>query len=128
MRAWELLESEQTEFESDLDDLIIAAKANDITEIDVDTLVDQLRNMGHSVTPDSLVSTLQSDEEDHEHKHIKNVTLNKIILKSHEVDDETKDDYEDREADAERIATKTAMKGVKKKQDNIKKAAKDSQL
>ena len=124
MRAWELLlvEADASEFDSDLEDLIIAAKANGITDISVDNLVDQLNAMGHSVTPDSLVSDLESKE----NQFIKNVTLDKITLKSHTVDDEeATNDYEDQEADAGRIATKTAMKGVKKNRDNIKRAAQD---
>lgn len=125
MRAWELLESVHTEFENDLEDLLIAAKANGLTEVEVDDLVDQLNSMGHSVTPDSLVSTLQSDEG---HEFIKNVTINTITLKSHVTDDETKSDYEDEEVDAERLATRTAMKGVKQKQKQHQKTAKDAQL
>jgi len=126
MRAWELLESENTEFETDLTDLLIAAKANGLTEVDVDDIVAQLASMGHSVTADSLVSSLESDEQQND--FIKTVTLNKIILKTHALDDETKGDYEDEEVDAERLATKTAMKGVKKKQKAVKDAAKDLQL
>lgn len=114
MRAWELLlESEEDKFDSDLDDLIIAAKANGLTEIDVDDLVDQLTAMGHSVTPDSLVNSLEAHK--HDHKNIKNVTLNTITLKTHVLDDEDKEGFEDQKVDAERVASRAALKGVKGK-------------
>lgn len=114
MRAWELLfESEEDRFDADLDDLIIAAKANGLTEIDVDGLVDQLTAMGHSVTPDSLVNSLEKHK--HNHKNIKNVTINTITLKSHVLDDETKEEYEDQQVDASRVASRAALKSVNKK-------------
>ena len=125
MRAWELLvEYTESKFDSDLEDLLIAAKANGISEVEVDSLVDQLNDMGYSVTADSLVSAL----EDHEHSHefIKNITLNTITFKAHALDDETAKEYEDEEVDAERLATRTAMKGVKGKRDIERKLAKDA--
>ena len=123
MRARELLkEDENLEFESDLEDLIVAAKANGLTEVDTEDLVDQLVDMGHSVTADSLVNALDVDE----NEFVKNVTLNTITFKDHVVDDEEGEgDYEDEEPDAERIATKTAMKGVKKNRKREKQQAKD---
>ena len=124
MRAWELLvEDSESTFDSDLEDLLIAAKANGLTEVEVESLVDQLNSMGHAVSADSLVSAL----EDHEHAHefIKNVTLNTIVLKSHALDDETANEYEDEEVDAERLASKTAMKRVKDRANKQRKIAKD---
>lgn len=123
MRAWELLvEYVESDFDSDLEDLLIAAKANGITEIEVDSLVDQLNDMGYSVTPDSLIS----DIEQHDHEFIKNATLNTITFRDHPMDDEGGEDWEDEEVDAEKLATRTAMKGVKSKQDQEKKIAKDA--
>lgn len=125
MRGWEILgESEVSSFESDVEDLLIAAKANGIEELSVDALVDQLNGMGYSVTPDSLVASLQSHE--HGHDFIKNVTLNTIVLKSHSLDDAEMQDYEDEQVDAERIATKTAMGNVKDKQAATQQATKDA--
>ena len=80
MRGWELLrESEGSNFESDVEDLLIAAKANGMQELSVDALVDQLNNMGYAVTPDSLIASLESQE--NEHPFIKTITLNTIVLK-----------------------------------------------
>jgi len=124
MRGWELLkESDKDDFDSDLEDLLIAAKANGITEVSVDDLVDQLNGMGHSVTADSLVSTLEDPEE--EHAFIKTVTLNSIILKSHSLEDGEVEDYEDEQVDAAKLASKTAMKGVQRSQDQTRQAGKD---
>ena len=123
MRAWELLvEYIESDFDSNLEDLLIAAKANGITEIEVDSLVDQLNDMGYSVTPDSLISAI----EEHDHAFIKNATLNTITFTDHPMDDEGGEEWEDEEVDAEKLATRTAMKGVKSKQDNQKKMAKDA--
>jgi len=123
MRAWELFENEQTDFIADLEDLLIAAKANGLTEVEVDDIVDQLSSMGHSVTPDSLVSSLESLELE----FIKNATLNAITFNDHVVDGD-EGDYEDIPVDAERLATRTAMKDVKKNKQQKQKAAKDAQL
>ena len=125
MRSWELLvEDSESKFDSDLEDLLIAAKANGITDIDVDSLVDQLNSMTYAVTPDSLVNSLENHE--HAHEFIKTITIDKIILKTHVLDDETAGDYEDMEVDAERLASKTAMKGVKQSQNKQRKIAKDA--
>ena len=124
VRAWELLvEDSESSFDSDLEDLLIAAKANGITDIEVDSLVDQLNGMGYAVTPDGLVSSIENHE--HAHDFIKTTTLDKIILKTHSLDDESVNDYEDAEVDAEKLASKTAMKGVKDKQDRTKQVGKD---
>lgn len=123
MRGWELLrESEGSDFESDVEDLLIAAKANDMQELSVDALVDQLNAMGYAVTADSLVASLE--DHDHEHEFIETITLNTIVLKSHSFDDKEKDDFEDEQFDAAKLASKTAMKGVKQKQDRKKEAGK----
>ena len=125
MRGWELLrEDEGSDFESDVEDLLIAAKANGMQELSVDALVDQLNDMGYAVTPDSLIASLEDHE--HEHEFIKTITLSTIILKSHSLDDSEMTDYEDEEVDAERIASKTAMKGVKNKQANKREQTKDA--
>ena len=125
MRGWELLvESEGSDFDSDVEDLLIAAKANDMQELSVDALVDQLNAMGYAVTPDSLVASLE--DHDHDHKFIETITLNTIVLKSHSFDDKEVQDFEDEEASAERIAAKTAMKGVKSKQKQRKATTKDA--
>lgn len=124
MRGWELLkESDKDEFDSDLEDLLIAAKANGITEVSVDDLVDQLNGMGHSVTADSLIAAL--DDHDHEHAFIKTVTLNSIILKSHSLEDGEIEDYEDEQVDAAKLASKTAMKSVQKRRDQTRQAGRD---
>lgn len=122
MRAWELLES-AAGFETDLEDLLIAAKANDLTEVEVDGLVAQLNDMGHSVTADSLLTSLES----HDFEFIKNATLSTITFNDHVVDD-SEGDYEDIPVDAERLATRTAMKDVKKSKQQKQKVAKDAQL
>lgn len=125
MRGWELLrESEGSDFESDVEDLLIAAKANGMQELSVDALVDQLNDMGYAVTPDSLIASLEDHE--HEHDFIKNITLSTIVLKSHSLDDQEITGFEDEEIDAERIASKTAMKGVKDKQAFQQSATKDA--
>lgn len=124
MRGWELLkESEGSDFESDVEDLLIAAKANDMQELSVDALVDQLNSMGYAVTPDSLIASLE--DHDHEHEFIETITLNTIVLKSHSFDDKEKGDFEDEQVDAAKLASKTAMKGIKQKQARTKQAGKE---
>ena len=62
-----------------------------------------------------------------ENNFVKNATLNTITLSSHVTDNEVSD-YEDIPVDAERLATRTAMKDVKKGKKQKQKAAKDAQL
>jgi len=125
MRGWELLkEGEGSDFESDVEDLLIAAKANGMQELSVDALVDQLNDMGYAVTPDSLIASLEGHE--HEHDFIKTITLSTIVLKSHSLDDAEVNNYEDEQVDAAKIASKTAMKGVKNKQSSTRDATKDA--
>jgi hypothetical protein len=124
VRAWELLvEDSESSFDSDLEDLLIAAKANGIIDIEVDSLVDQLNGMGYAVTPDSLVSSIENHE--HSHEFIQTVTLDKIILKAHSLDDDSAEEWEDAEVDAEKLASKTAIDSVKQKQDRTRQAGQE---
>lgn len=124
MRAWELLvEYVESDFDSDLEDLLIAAKASGITEVEVESLVDQLNAMGHSVTADSLISAIETSD----HEFIKNATLNTITFNDHNAAEGGEDgEWEDQGVDAERLASKTAMKRVKGRADKQKKMAKDA--
>lgn len=133
MRAWELLtEGERPDVESDLEDLLIAAKANDLTDLNVEDLVDQLNDMGHSVTPDSLISMI----DELELELIDTATLNTVKLKGHTVDDDddgetfdsTDDEWDEEEVSSENIARKSAMKKVKDRAAERRKAAKDAQI
>lgn len=131
MKAWELLsktsalvENEQHDVESDLNDLIVASKANGITELDVAELADQLNNMGHSVTDDSIVNLLDRSELE----ILDNVTLDTITLKQHTADEpdlSDDGDFED-EVSSEDLAKKSAMKGIKKRQKTAQQATKDA--
>lgn len=126
MRAWELLtEGEKPAVESDLEDLLIAAKATGLEDIEVEDLVSQLVDMGHSVTPDSLVNMIDSLDND----IVGTVTLNTIQLRSHTADVEAGEDgeFED-EVDSADLAKRSAMRSVKARSDQRRKATKDVQL
>ena len=128
MRAWELLtEGEKPDVESDLEDLLIAAKASGLEDIEVEDLVDQLNDMGHSVTPDSLVTMI----DELENEIVSTVTLNTIQLRSHTADVEAGEDgeFEDEdEVDSADLAKRSAMKSVKDRAAQRRKATKDVQL
>jgi hypothetical protein len=130
MRAWELLtEGEQPTVESDLEDLLIASKANDLEDVDVEDLVNQLNDMGHSVTQDSLVDMMNNLELD----FVDNVTLNTITIKSHTAEPSDEDEGEgDNEFDdspsSEDLAKKSAMKRVRQRAAQKRKTTKDAQL
>jgi hypothetical protein len=127
MRAWELLtEGEKPAVESDLEDLLVAAKANGLGDIEVEDLVSQLNDMGHSVTADSLVNMV--DNLDNE--IVSTVTLNTIQLRDHTVDSDfegDEDEYED-EVDSADIAKRSAMKRVKARSKQRRQATKDAQI
>lgn len=128
MRAWELLtEGEQPTVQDDLEDFLIASKANGLDTVEVEDLVAQLNDMGHSVTEDSLVDMMNELELD----FIDNVTLNTITLKAHtaEPSDEEEEEGEfDDSPSSEELAKKAAMKRVKQRAKDKKKLTKDAQL
>lgn len=134
MRAWEFLtEGEKPAVESDLEDLLVAAKANDLTDLDVEDLVDQLNDMGHSVTADSLIDMVDNLELE----LVDTATLNTIQLKGHSVDDADDSDEEgehDRdnewedEVSSEGIAKSSAMKKVKDRAARRRRTTKDAQI
>lgn len=139
MRAWEFLtEGEKPAVESDLEDLLVAAKATDLTDLDVEDLVAQLNDMGHSVTADSLVDMVDNLELE----LVDTVTLNTIQLKSHTVGDSSDDDDDDEggsrfrdgdneweeEVSSEAIAKSSAMKNVRDRSERRRRTTKDAQI
>lgn len=132
MKASEILwEGERSTVESDLEDFLIASKANELEEIETEDLVDQLNSMGHSVTADSILDMIEELELD----IVKNATINTITIKSHTggEDGETNDgddEYSEEtpEERAENFAQKAAMKRVKQRAKQKRKATKGAQL
>lgn len=113
-----ITESEQDALERDIIDLLIAAKASGIDEMDTDTLVDQLTDMGHSVTIDSLLSLYAEDRPD----IIQNITNSVVTLDASDSDFEVETDTQE---DLERDTTKQAMKNIKARASRTKKLGKD---
>jgi hypothetical protein len=60
MRARELLEDYNQSLESDLENLLIAAKGNGIQEVQTQDIVDQLYKMGYSVDVNSIMMLLSN--------------------------------------------------------------------
>lgn len=60
MRARELLEDYNQSLESDLENLLIAAKGNGIQEVQTSDIVDQLYGMGYSVDVNSIMMLLSN--------------------------------------------------------------------
>jgi hypothetical protein len=127
MRARELLAESESTVESDLTDLLVAAKATDLDELSTQDIADQLTAMGHSVSPDTLVDMLS----DKDNKFVKTVTLDKILLKHHTggeggSPDEEGDQWDETpEETTQRLAKKAAMKRVADRAKASRKAAKD---
>ncbi len=126
MRARELLAESESTVESDLTDLLVAAKATDLDELDTQDIADQLNSMGHSVSPDTLVDMLS----DKENKFVKTVTLDKILLKHYTGGEDVEKSGEEgwpeetSEEHTGRLAHKAAMKRVKDRAKSYKDAAK----
>lgn len=118
MRYIEIItESEQSKLERDILDLLIATKASGIDELDTETLVKQLNDMGHAITIDSLLS-IYSEERP---SIIQNITASTVTL---DVADTTID-VEDVEKDLERDTSKQAMKNIKARAAQTKKLGKE---
>lgn len=126
MRARELLAESESTVESDLTDLLVAAKATDLDEVSTQDIADQLNSMGHSVSPDTLVDMLS----DKKNKFVKTVTLDKILLKHHTGGEDVEQTdgegwpEETPEEHTQRLAHKAAMKRVKDRAKSYKDAAK----
>lgn len=61
MRARELLEDYNQNLESDLNNLLVAAKGNGAQQVETKSIVDQLYGMGYSVDVNSIMSLLSNN-------------------------------------------------------------------
>jgi len=61
MRAKELLEDYNQSLESDLNNLLVAAKGNGVQQVQTKDIVDQLYGMGYSVNVNSLIPLLSNN-------------------------------------------------------------------
>ena len=62
MRAREVLQEDYNQsLQSDLDNLLVGAKANGATEVDTKAVVDQMYAMGYAVDVNSIVSLLSQN-------------------------------------------------------------------
>lgn len=112
-----LLESDEDALMSDIIDLLVAAKAANIDEMETEMLVAQLADMGHSVTVNTLLSMF--DEERPE--IIKNITANTVSLTL--ADSGEGDAAEKSEQDFEKDVTKRALQNIKRRAQQSKQAA-----
>lgn len=110
-----LLESEEESLMSDIKDLLIAAKASNIDEIETETLVAQLADMGHSVSANSLLSMFDENRPE----VIKNITANTIVLQLAD----SGDTEEKSEEEFSKDVTKRAMQNIKNRAKKSKQAA-----
>jgi len=105
MRLFELLESYTGELQIDLKDLLISAKARGIDDIETDLIVQQLTNMGYSVSAESLLSMLEKEP------MVNSADTSKISLTDvSPVVAGSKNDSEQKVID---LAQKAAKKGIK---------------
>ena len=120
MRFIEIItESEEEQLLGDINDLLVAAKASGIDEIDTEEFVQQLVDMGHSVTPNSLLTLFDEDRPE----VIKNITANTIQLTLQDSGD-AEQDYEQHQKDVERDTNKLALKNIKDRAQRNKQLAK----
>lgn len=101
-------ENRQESLLSDITNLLVAAKASGISEMDTTELVGNLVNMGHSVTPQSLVELFSEERPE----VIKNITVQKVTLDT--TDPVAEPDEGDQE-DFERDVSKQAMDNIKRR-------------
>jgi hypothetical protein len=109
MRARELLEDYNQSLESDLENLLIAAKGNGLQEIHTQDIVDQLYGMGYSVDVNSIMPLLSNSPT------ITNATPEMINLTAPEGSTQGGDSSEQDNADVVGdMATSAAEKGIDK--------------
>lgn len=114
-------ESVDGQFASDVMALLVAAQSEGMTEVDTEVLVSQLQDMGHSVTPQALVSHFEDDRPD----LIKNVTVNNVTLSGGDASTSPDEDTEERR---ERDVSKQAMDNVRQRAQQRRKTTGDAQL
>jgi hypothetical protein len=95
----------QAQLRNDLNAYLVRLKANDIGTIGTDMMVDELNDMGYSVTPESLVDMLANS------KYISKVTLDTIDLKG-APSAQGQDADKDKEK-VSKLAIKTAQRRIK---------------
>lgn len=109
MRARELLEDYNLNLESDLNNLLIAAKGNGLQQIQTKDIVDQLYGMGYSVNVNSILPLLSDNPA------IMNATPEMISLTAPEgATGDGAEDVEDGEARVSDMASQAAEKAMKK--------------
>jgi len=103
-------ESRMGEMEGDLDGLLMAVRANNVSDIDSDKIVSQMQKMGYSVDAASLVDLLQDNP------LIQTATIDNIQFK-HANPYAVSGDEESKVKNQEKVkslAKKAAAKGIKK--------------
>lgn len=108
MRLWQLIaEGEQQALHSDLMDLLVAAQAAGLDRLNTEDLVDQLTDLGHSVTPELVVDQFADDKPD----WISNITVQHVDLST-----PTPEPAEDPEQRRQRDISKQAMSNIRRRQ------------
>lgn len=108
MRAYELLEGYYEQLNSDLTDLLAAAKSRNIDEVPIDQLVSQLLQMGHNVNNHSIMTILNGNP------YVQTATPDAVQLKSEDTaavsgDADAEEDNEDK---VSQMALDTANKDL----------------
>lgn len=108
MRARELIEDYNQSLESDLNNLLIAAKGNGLQQVSTNDIVDQLYGMGYSVNVNSILPLLSNNPT------VMNATPEMINMTAPEGgaqgDDTTDQDNTEKVKD---LASQSAEKGIK---------------
>lgn len=120
-RGSQVRESANGQITSDVMGLLVAAQSEGMTEVDTEVLVSQLKDMGHSVTPEALVSHFENDRPD----LIQNLNVHSVTLSGGETS--TSPD-EDTEENRERDVSKQAMDNVRQRAQQRRKTTGDVQL
>jgi vacuolar-type H+-ATPase subunit C/Vma6 len=109
MRARELLEDYNVSLESDLNNLLIAAKGNGLQQVKTSDIVKQLYGMGYSIDVNSIMPLLSNNPS------VMNATPEMINMTAPEGSAQGGDtDAQDSEDVVSDMAMQTAEKGLKK--------------
>jgi len=108
MRIREILwEDYNAQLSSDLDNLLVSAKATGVRQIETPVLVSLLQSMGYSIDTDSLLSFAQDNP------IVQNATPETIdIFEPGYSDFDTQDNGEDSEQQVDKMAQTAAAKGI----------------
>lgn len=108
MKIRELLnENSMNDLKSFIDDLLITTKANRVSEVSMDRIIQTLRANGFNITPELLISLLGTNP------NVQMADKTKVVINSDMPYSQDEEEVDSSEDDVSKMALDTAKKDIK---------------